>query len=98
MAPVYFEVLWQSYHVLVLLVTHLHILFLKGEKVQLVETVDLLRGELNKEKITVQELTTTLNSERHQQQLIEVYHILSNLSYADLWFIKFLTYLNWLWM
>lgn len=43
----------------------------KGDKVHLSETVDSLRGELDKEKTTVRELTTTLNSERLQQQLIE---------------------------
>ncbi|KAG7166156.1 hypothetical protein Hamer_G010974 [Homarus americanus] len=44
---------------------------IKQEKNQLSETVDVLRGELDKERTTVRELTTTLNSERHQQQLIK---------------------------
>ncbi|KAK8725903.1 hypothetical protein OTU49_010546 [Cherax quadricarinatus] len=44
---------------------------IKGDKNQLKETMDNLRGELDKERTTVRELTTTLNSERHQQQLIK---------------------------
>lgn len=43
----------------------------KEEKNRLMENIDRLRGELDKERINVRELTTTLNSERHQQQLIK---------------------------
>ncbi|KAK7082180.1 hypothetical protein SK128_016151 [Halocaridina rubra] len=44
---------------------------LKEENKCLKESTEKLRGELDKEKTTVRELTTTLNSERHQQHLIK---------------------------
>ncbi|KAK4299771.1 hypothetical protein Pmani_027988 [Petrolisthes manimaculis] len=44
---------------------------LRGERNQLSETVDRLRGELEKERITSRELNTTLSTERHQYQLIK---------------------------
>ncbi|XP_042872626.1 trichohyalin-like isoform X2 [Penaeus japonicus] len=44
---------------------------LKNENNQLRETVDRLQGSLDKEKTTSRELSTTLNAEKHQQQLIK---------------------------
>ncbi|XP_068215392.1 centrosomal protein of 83 kDa [Palaemon carinicauda] len=61
------EELWQQR----MLASQTSLQSLKEENNRLKENLEKVTGDLDKERVTVREITTTLNSERHQQQLIK---------------------------
>ncbi|XP_064101809.1 myosin-10-like [Macrobrachium nipponense] len=61
------EELWQQR----MLASQTSLQSLKEEKNRLKEDLEKVTGDLDKERVTVREITTTLNSERHQQQLVK---------------------------